>query len=77
MNEQTRAKRTARRWAKDNGHALDKWSIEAGRPVAMCGCGGYAFVMPEGSSRWVYGSGRLPIPGAVFMGDRCPLAETD
>ena len=64
QSEQERAKRTARRWARSNGHVLDRWSIEAGRPVAVCSCGGYVFVERQGS-HWVYGTGRLPVPGSV------------
>ena len=63
ISEQNRAKRTARRWAAGNGHTLDRWQIEAGRPTAVCSCGAYVFVMLEGS-HYVYGTGRLPIPGS-------------
>jgi hypothetical protein len=69
--ELSNAKRTARRWAKSNGHHLDKWSIEAGRPVAVCSCGAYAFVERQGR-HYVYGSGRLPVPGSVRIEHRCP-----
>lgn len=74
MSEQARAKRTARRWARDNGHAPDGWKLEAGRPTAVCGCGAYIFVMPEGN-HWVYGTGKLPVPGAVNASRPCPRSE--
>ena len=54
----------ARRQAGYRKHKLDRFQSEAGRPVAVCGCGTYVFVMREGFGyRWGYG--RLPgSPGA-------------
>lgn len=69
--ELANAKRAARRWAKSNGHNLDRWQIEAGRPVAVCSCGGYVFVERE-RNHYVYGTGRLPVPGSVNVSGRCP-----
>jgi hypothetical protein len=71
QSEQTRAKRTARRWARTNGHTLDRWHVEAGRPVAVCACGAYVFVERE-SRHYVYGTGKLPVPGSVRASDPCP-----
>ena len=71
--ELANAKRTARRWAKGNGHALDGWTLEAGRPTAQCPCGGYVFVQREGS-HYVYGTGRLPVPSASNASQTCRRA---
>ena len=49
----------ARRRAKWNGHTLDRFSMEAGRPTAVCGCGTYVFVEREGHGH-IWGYGRLP-----------------
>ena len=49
----------ARRQAGYRGHQLDRFQREAGRPTAVCGCGTYVFVMPQGFGH-VWGYGKLP-----------------
>lgn len=59
-------KRAARRAAKKNGHSLDNWSIEAGRPVAACACGGYVAI--EGKD---WATGRIKGQFADFITNPC------
>lgn len=49
----------ARRNAGYRGHKLDRFSLEAGRPTAVCACGIYAFVERDGMGH-VWGYGSLP-----------------
>ena len=68
--EEARARIEGQRVARRNGHRLVRWEVEAGRPTAVCGCGGYVAVERQGGA-WVTVYGRLPIPGSVRPDGRC------
>lgn len=55
-----RQARLARATAVASGHdKLDRFQLEAGRPVSVCSCGLYLFVQPDGRD-YAWGYGRLP-----------------
>lgn len=70
------ARIAGQRTARHNGHTLTRWSVEAGRLTAVCGCGGYVAVDRSGGD-WVTVYGRLPIPGSVRPDGRCPRATQE